>query len=139
MRYMMLIYSREADRDSLPDEERRKDMEGHLAVMDETAKRGILVAVSPLARTSAATTVRVHQGKVLTTDGPYAETKEQLAGYYVLDCENLDEAIAWAARIPTCCHGMEGCVEIRPLQEFPAVPDSFRKSKAAFASVLKDE
>ena len=64
---------------------------------------------------------------------------KQLAGYYILDCENLDEAIAWAGRIPAHCQGMAGCVEIRPLQEFSAVPDSFRKSKAAFASVFQDQ
>lgn len=139
MRYMMLVYSKETDQESIAAEERRKVMEGHWAVMDETVKRGILVAVSPLARTTAATTVRVEDGKILTTDGPFAETKEQLAGYYILDCENLDEAIAWAGRIPAHCQGMAGCVEIRPLQEFSAVPDSFRKSKAAFASVFQDQ
>jgi hypothetical protein len=139
MRYMLLIYMKETDRESLPAEERRKILESHVALMDEAIKRDILVAVSPLARTSAATTVRVDQGKVLTTDGPFAETKEQLAGYYILDCENLDEAIAWAARIPARCQGMEGCVEIRPLQALPAFPDSFRKSKAASASVFKEE
>jgi hypothetical protein len=56
---------------------------------------------------------------VLLTDGPFAETKEQLAGYYILDCANLDEAIDWAARIPTGCRGSEGCIEIRAL---PGVP-----------------
>ena len=52
-------------------------------------------------------------------DGPFAETKEQLAGYYILDCENLDEAIAWAAKIPTACKGEEGCIEIRPIAGIP--------------------
>jgi hypothetical protein len=63
--------------------------------------------------------VRLQDGGVLITDGPYAETKEQLAGYYILDCEDLDEALAWAARIPTACAGMAGCVEVRPVREFP--------------------
>ena len=112
MRYMMLIYSKETDRDSLPDEERRKDMEGHLAVMDETAKRGILVAVSPLARTSAATTVRVDQGKVLTTDGPYAETKEQLGGILVLEARDLNQAIQLMSQHPAVKYGSS--FEIRP-------------------------
>jgi hypothetical protein len=90
----------------------------------ETRKRGVLVAVNPLARTTAATTVRMDNGKVLATDGPFAETREQLAGYYVLDCKDLDEAIAWAAKIPTKCGGAQGAVEIRPIQAIPAVPES---------------
>ena len=69
--------------------------------------------------TATATTVRVNGGKPLVTDGPFAETKEQLAGYYILDCEDLDEAIAWAARIPTACKGGEGCIEIRPIMGLP--------------------
>ncbi len=137
MRYMLLIYIKEADHESRPLEERQRSIEGHVAVIDETVKRGVLVGVNPLARTSAATTVRVENGKVLATDGPFAETREQLAGYYMLDCQDLDEAIAWAARIPNC-RGTQGCVEIRPVQELPAVPDSFRKSSAALGSIFKN-
>jgi hypothetical protein len=138
MRYMLLIYIKEAEHDSRPPEERQRAVEGHVALMDETTKRGVLVGVNPLARTVAATTVRVENGKVLATDGPFAETREQLAGYYILDCQDLDEAIAWAARIPNC-HGAVGCVEIRPVQELPVVPDSFRKSNAALGSIFKDQ
>ena len=138
MRYMMLIYSREPELDGRGAETRQKDIEGHLAVMDEAERRGVLVGVNPLARTSAATTVRLENGKVIATDGPFAETREQLAGYYMLDCHDLDEAIRWAAKIPTGCRGAAGCVEIRPVAEFPAVPDSFRKSKAAAGSLFKD-
>jgi hypothetical protein len=58
----------------------------------------------------------VQDGKALTTDGPFAETKEQLAGYYILDCKDLDEAIEWAAKIPSSCGGASGCIEIRPLR-----------------------
>jgi hypothetical protein len=58
---------------------------------------------------------------VLLADGPFAETKEQLAGYYILDCANLDEAIEWAARIPTGCKGAEGCIEIRALPGIPPI------------------
>ncbi len=64
-----------------------------------------------------ATTVRVQNGKVLVTDGPFAETKEQLAGYYILDCKDLDEALEWAAKIPISCGGASGCVEVRPIHE----------------------
>jgi hypothetical protein len=87
--------------------------------MEETAKRGIFHGADPLAPTSTATTVRVEQGKVMVTDGPFAETKEQLAGYYILECENLDEALEWAAKIPTSCGGGNGCVEVRPLRAMP--------------------
>ncbi len=136
MRYMMLIYTKEAEPESIPPEEARKVREGHWAVMDETSKRGILVATGPLERTTAATTVRVENGKVITTDGPFAETKEQLAGYYILDCKDLDEAITWAAKIPTCCRGNEGCIEIRPLPELPQIADFIRRSNAAMASIV---
>jgi hypothetical protein len=135
MRYMLLIYHRESVEEPVPPEHRQTAMEGHLAVMDEAERRGILVGVNSLAHTSAATTVRVENGKVLTTDGPFAETREQLAGYYLLDCQDLDEAIAWAARLPDCTQ-TRSCVEIRPVQELPAVPESFRKSKAALGSMF---
>ncbi len=58
----------------------------------------------------------MQNGTALVTDGPFAETKEHLAGYYILECENLDEAIDWAAKIPTACQGGEGCIEIRPFR-----------------------
>jgi len=67
---------------------------------------------------------------VLATDGPFAETKEQLAGYYILECKDLDEAIAWAAKIPSGCGGGQGCIEVRPIQEIPGVPESLLKSSA---------
>ena len=116
MHYMLLIYTNEdaAARESV--EEIARIREGHRQVMAETASRGILKGADPLQSTSTATTVRVQDGKVLVTDGPFAETKEQLAGYYILDCQNLDEAIDWAAKIPTACGGREGCIEIRPLR-----------------------
>jgi hypothetical protein len=136
MRYMLLIYTIEGDREAASPQESQRAMEGHLEIIDEAAKRGILVGVNPLATSATATTVRMENGKVLTTDGPFAETREQLAGYYVLDCKDLDEAIGWAAKIPYC-KSRRGCVEIRPIEELPAVPDSFRKSNAALASIFK--
>jgi hypothetical protein len=117
MRYMMLIYSQE---DDTPTSEGSGSIAaGHRAVMDEAHHRGILRAADPLAPSATATVVRVRDGGVLVTDGPYAETKEQLAGYYILDCEDLDEALAWAAKIPTGCAGRNGCIEVRPLRELP--------------------
>ncbi len=115
MKYMMLIYSRE-DSDATP-EQRIEVASRHGLLMSEAAQRGVLVAADPLESSGTATTVRTQRDQVMVTDGPYAETKEQLAGYYLMDCENLDEAIAWAARIPTACQGGEGCVEIRPLRD----------------------
>jgi hypothetical protein len=117
---MFLIYSNEnADR-AASREEQEKIMAGHWAMIEESRARGVFRAADPLHPTQTATTVRMQDGKAITTDGPFAETKEQLAGYYILDCQDLDEAIAWAAKIPTACKGGEGCVEIRPILEIPA-------------------
>jgi hypothetical protein len=115
MRYMLLIYSREDQASAASREARQAVLQGHRTVMAEAAGKGVLRGAEPLKPTSTATTVRVQNGQALTTDGPFAETKEQLAGYYILECENLDEAIDWAEKIPTACKGAEGCVEIRPI------------------------
>jgi len=115
MRYMMLVYSNE-ESDGLAPEEAERIYAGHWKVMDEAERKGVLEGAEPLAPTSTATTVRMQNGKTLVTDGPFAETKEQLGGYYIIDCKNLDEAIEWAAKIPTACQGQEGCIEIRPMR-----------------------
>ena len=114
MRYMLLIYTNEAA--VRTPEETAEVMAGHQAVQSETARRGILLGADPLEPTATATTVRKQGGKAIITDGPFAETKEQLAGYYILDCKDLDEALEWAARIPTACGGGAGCVEVRPIR-----------------------
>jgi hypothetical protein len=121
MRYMMLIYTQEKE-NGLTREQAEQLTADHWAVMQETTRKGILLGAEPLGPTANATTVRVQNGTALITDGPFAETKEQLAGYYILDCENLDEAIEWAGKIPTACKGGEGCIEIRPLPGLPARP-----------------
>jgi hypothetical protein len=126
MRYMMLIYTKESE--SATPEEMKEVAQGHWAVMDETNRRGLFRAADPLEPTGTATTVRVQNGKALVTDGPFAETKEQLAGYYILDCQDLDEALEWAARIPSGCGGAIGCVEVRPIREIP------KPGTASFAS-----
>ncbi|HEY7335003.1 MAG TPA: YciI family protein [Bryobacteraceae bacterium] len=118
MRYMMLIYSKESP-DGLSPEDARQIRTAHWKTMDEAVKKGILVGAEPLAPTATATTVRMRNSEALVTDGPFAETKEQLAGYYILECENLDDAIEWAAKIPTGCKGREGCIEIRPMPGLP--------------------
>ncbi len=115
MRYMLLIYSQEND--SAAPADLQAVAEAHRSVMNETSRRGILRAAEPLEPSSTATTVRVQGSNVLLTDGPFAETKEQLAGYYILECKDLDEAIEWAAKIPTACQGGMGYVEVRPIRE----------------------
>jgi hypothetical protein len=118
MRYVFLIYSREQPGDR-SGEELERLRAAHYSVMDEAKSKGIFHGAEPLRPTSTATTVRIEGGKPLIFDGPFAETKEQLGGYYILDCDNLDEAISWAARIPTSCKGGEGCIEIRPIADLP--------------------
>jgi len=120
MRYMMLVYTQETY--NVTPEERAQVFNGHMAVQQEANRRGILRGADPLQTTASATTVRVQNGKVLVTDGPFAETKEQLAGYYILDCADLDEALEWAAKIPSACGGASGCIEVRPIRQVPSAP-----------------
>ena len=100
MRYMFLIYSRETEMAEASAADREKLIAAHWAVMDETKKKGIFLGAEPLHPTATATTIRMEGGKPLILDGPFAETKEQLAGYYILDCADLDEAIGWGGKDP---------------------------------------
>jgi len=118
MRYMFLIYSQELP-GGVPAEERQPLMQAHFTVMQDSAHKGVFIAADPLKPTPTATTVRMTGGKPVITDGPFAETKEALAGYYIIDCANLDEAIEWAKRIPSNCKGASGCIEIRPVADIP--------------------
>jgi len=116
MRYMFLIYSQE--RPEGPPADAIESLKSrHRAVMQDAQQQGVLLAVEGLKPTQLATTVRMQDGKQVTLDGPFAETKEQLAGYYILECQDLDEAIEWAKRIPSNCKGAEGCIEIRPVAD----------------------
>ncbi len=110
MRYMFLIYDREAEFATRTD----NLMPAYGAFSEEVAKAGVMRAGDPLQPAGTATTVRVRNGKTATTDGPFAETKEQLGGYYILDCKNLNEAIAYAAKIPSAKFGS---IEVRPIME----------------------
>lgn len=114
MRYMLLIYTSEANFSHMTSEERSAIMQGHSTFAQEAMQRGILMGGAPLQPTSTARTVRVRKGKTLVIDGPFAETKEQLAGTYILDRKNLDEAIELATKIPDALYGS---IEIRPLME----------------------
>jgi len=112
MQYMLLIHSQET---AAPDDP--EVMKRYGAFTQEVQGAGKLVAGDRLQPTAAATTVRIRNGETLTTDGPFAETKEQLGGYYILECDNLDEALAYAAKIPAAEHGS---VEVRPIAQVPA-------------------
>ena len=114
MQYMLLIYGDEKSWHSMPPAELTKVMQAYESYSKELAASGALRSGSELAPIASATTVRVRNGKVLTTDGPFAETKEQLGGYYLIDVANLDEAIKWAAKVPSA---LNGSIEIRPQTE----------------------
>lgn len=117
MQYMLLIYSDPADRPA-PDSPQALDAMGRWnAVTQDMAEAGVLVAGDPLTGVETATTVRVREDETLLSDGPFAETKEHLGGYYVLDVPDLDAACAWAARLPNAPYGS---VEVRPVMEMPA-------------------
>lgn len=117
MRYMLLTYHNEHARENLSPEERTKSVSAALNYIGEATQRGVFRAADPLEPTSTATTVRTQDGKMMITDGPFAETKEQLAGYFILDCKDLDEALEWASKIPMGCGGDTGCVEVRPIRQ----------------------
>jgi hypothetical protein len=130
MRYMLLIYQDEKGK-APSSAETTKAMEDHWGVMEETRKLGIFRGAEPLQPTSTATTIRMQDGKKVVLDGPFAETKEQLAGYYILDWENLDAAIGWASKLPLVCSAGMGCIEVRPLKELPTRPEQPTHSEYA--------
>ncbi len=113
MQYMLLIYDDERQWAGMNDQERGTIFQEYGAYTNELHESGAFVAGDALQPTSTSTTVEYRDGKTLTTDGPFAETKEQLGGYYLIDVESLDEAIEWAARIPSARHF--GKVEVRPV------------------------
>jgi hypothetical protein len=112
MQYLMLIYGDEKAWAGMSEEEMNKAYGEYMAYSKEMGLAGVSRGGASLQPIVTATTVRVKGGKVQTTDGPFAETKEQLGGYYILDVPNLDEALKWAAKCPGAAHGS---VEIRPL------------------------
>src|SRR5260370_4046704 len=115
MRYMMLIVGSEFTYEGQGPEVQACEYKAYTGFGEEATKRGCAPEGDALQSITTATTVRVREGKILSTDGPFAETKEQLGGYYILNCKDLDEAIEMAAKIPGARHGS---VEIRPIMEF---------------------
>jgi hypothetical protein len=112
MKYMLLIYGNEAGMLSASKETASQSMAAYSAYTEAMKKAGVHLGGDRLRPTSAASTVRVANGKTQVLDGPYAETKEQLAGYYMIDVPDLDAALSWAARCPGAANGT---MEVRPL------------------------
>lgn len=112
MKYMLLMYASEAEAPQYSPEEHQAAAQRWYAFGQEARAAGVLLSNNGLCPVTDATTVRVRQGKTLITDGPFAETHEQLGGYYLLECQDLDEALRWAAKVPTAQYGS---VEVRPL------------------------
>jgi hypothetical protein len=118
MRYLLSIYGDETGwNDATPEQ-----VGAIMAAYDEFGRKveaaGVMLGGEGLQPTATATTVRVRDGETLTTDGPFAETREQLGGYYLLECKDLDEAISWAAQIPGA---HDGSVEVRPVMDYEAM------------------
>ncbi len=114
MRYMLLIYGSNEGWASLTPEEQKSIYAEYGAFTQELRAAGAMVAGDPLEGVDTATTVRVRKGERLVTDGPFAETKEHLGGYYIVEAPSVDEAIEWAAKIPGARHGS---IEVRPVME----------------------
>jgi hypothetical protein len=112
MQYLLLIYDDESQWASMPDEKRDSLYAAYGTFTAELRDSGAFVGAHQLQPTSTATAVQVRDGETLTTDGPFAETKERLGGYYLIEVESLDEAIEWAAKIPTA---RAGTIEVRPV------------------------
>lgn len=116
MKYLCLIYAEEANASKVSQSEMRQVMADYDVFTKDIVQKGQYVAGEALQFTNTATTVRVREGKVLTTDGPFAETKEQLGGFYMIDATDLNEALQIASRIPGA---RWGSVEVRPVMVFP--------------------
>ena len=117
MRYMLLIYEPESNWARMSQEEAGRVFGEYMAFTESIKASGHYVTGNPLQPTATATTVRVKDGKTVSTDGPFAETREQLGGYYLVEAKDLDEAIGIAGRIPAA---RSGSVEVRPIQEVAA-------------------
>lgn len=112
--FMLLIYTEPGSWQALSEDERKALYQEYYALSDDLQARGAYVASHELQPSAGARTIRIRDGERLMTDGPYAETKEVLGGYYLIDCASLDEALDWAARIPSARYGR---VEVRPVAE----------------------
>ncbi|MGZ3587441.1 MAG: YciI family protein [Candidatus Limnocylindrales bacterium] len=117
MRYLLMIFDREVDAETTSEAEAAAEMAAYNAFTQACVERGLMRGGEALEPSASATTVRVRDGETLVTDGPFAETKEQILGYYLLECADLDEALEMAAKIPGASRG---AIEVRPIWEIPA-------------------
>lgn len=122
MKYMLLVY---LDELSLSDEEREHCYVESATLAREINSRGKYISAGPLHPTEMATSVRIREGKRLVTDGPFAETREQLGGYYLIEAQDLDDAIAIAEKVPVA---KLGTIEIRPVMEITGLPETAQNS-----------
>jgi hypothetical protein len=118
MKYLLTIYNDESRYATMTPEQSAALMQAYGEFGTEAQAAGVLLGGEGLQPTATATTVRVRDGETLLTDGPFAETREQLGGYYLLDCADLDEANRWAAKIPDASRG---AVEVRPVMDYEAM------------------
>jgi hypothetical protein len=116
MKYLLLIYENEASFAGVSEAEQGKIFEEYMQYTNDIKKKGHYIGGEALQPVSTATTVKVKNGKTLTTDGPFAETREQLGGFYMVEAKDLDEAVALAARIPA---SRTGSIEVRPIMSTP--------------------
>jgi hypothetical protein len=116
MQYILLIYENEAEAKARNKEESQRIFSEYMAFTASIKESGNLRAGEPLESASTATTVRVKGGKTVRTDGPFAETREQLGGFYIVEAKDLDEAVGFAARIPAA---KTGSIEVRPIMKMP--------------------
>jgi hypothetical protein len=117
MKYMLLLWGDESQWEDMSEADTAAEMERWDAYTAELTKAGALVSGEGLQPSATSTTLRVKDGERLLSDGPFAETKEQLGGFYVIDCKNLDEALDWAAKLPSVAYGP---TEIRPVMDYEA-------------------
>jgi hypothetical protein len=115
MQYMLLIYGDEKAQQGASEEQQREEFGRWMAYTEDLKKAEVMVAGDALQPIATATSVRIRDGERIVTDGPFAETKEQLGGYYLLDCKDLDEALGWAAKCPGA---FTGTIEVRPVMVF---------------------
>ena len=115
--YMLLIYSDEKAWSGLPDPERNAIIREYFALTSEMRDHGVYITGAPLQRTTTGSTVRIRDDEQLVTDGPFAETKEQLGGYFLIEADSDEEARAWAGRIPAARYGS---IEVRPVLQVGA-------------------
>jgi len=127
MQFVAMIHGDEADWEGMSERQQAEHLAAYYDFDDATAAAGVLAGGAALQPVATARLVRVRGGEPTVTDGPFAETKEQLGGFYLLECEDLDEAIRWAARIPGA---QLGTIEVRPVMEFPTA-EEFRAQQGA--------